>query len=73
MVSGGRVDSAEDGLLGVTIDVPVTEIETSAKCVSFVYGEWVRKGDSFSWATEVGVNMYIIFILCYISIDAPHI
>ena len=55
------------------IDVPVTEMETGAKCMSFVHGEWVRKGDSFAWAMVVGVNMHILFILCYISIVAPYI
>ena len=63
IVSGGHVNSTEDFLLGVTIDVLVTEMETGAKCVSY----------SFVGAIVVGVNMYIIFILCYISIVAPQI
>ena len=73
MVSGSQVDSADDFLLGVAINVLVTETETGAKCVSFVHGEWVCKCDSFARTMMVGVNMYIISILCYISIIAPHI
>ena len=57
MVSGGQVNSAEDVLLGVTIDEPVTETETDAKNVSFIHGEWVCKGDSFARVMMVGVNM----------------
>ena len=73
MVSGGQVNSAEDVLLGVTIDELVTEAETGAKSVYVIHGEWVHKGNSFARAMVVGVNMYIRFIFCYISIDAPHI
>ena len=74
MVSGSRVDSAEDVLLWVTVNELVTETETDAKSVSFVHGEWVCKGDRSVRAMVDGVNMYIRFILCYISsIVAPHI
>ena len=72
MIGGDQADSTED-FLGVTIDVPVTEPEMGAKCMSFVHGEWVRKWDTFAQAMLVGVNIYFIVILCYISIVAPHI
>ena len=72
MICGSRGESTE-AFPGILINVPVTESEAGAKYVSFVHGEWVCKCNSFALAIVFGVNMYILFILCYTSIVTPHV